>query len=230
MTVIAVLAVWVLVGASCWAIRRRVHQGIAPGQRRNSDPARGRGLRGRLTAVADAGSVAVEAALITPVFLVIIVGIVEFSAAYRDQLGIESAVRAAARIGSAEPRTSTFANDAASAFVAEGSAISLSNVQQFWVYKADKTSGYPYGTSSFALCPSSTCIAYTFSGGTYSSSGTWAPASQDACSGEEDSIGVYVSYKHSWITSVIATSPLSLTSHTVMRLEPIPATLAGGCK
>jgi hypothetical protein len=49
------------------------------------------------------------------------------------------------------------------------------------------------------------------------SSGSWPASSQDACPGEEDSIGVYLSFKHNAVTDVLFSS-MNLTSHTTMRI------------
>ena len=57
------------------------------------------------------------------------------------------------------------------------------------------------------------------------SGGSWPPRAQDACLGEQDSLGVYLSFKHDAVTNVFFSS-MDLTSHTVMRLEPF-ASVAG---
>jgi hypothetical protein len=49
------------------------------------------------------GAVAVEAALVTPVLVTLILGILEFSLILRDYLAVSSAVRVGARIASANP-------------------------------------------------------------------------------------------------------------------------------
>lgn len=174
---------------------------------------------------ADRGAVAVEAALVIPVLLLIVVAITEFGLAYKDQLAVTSAVRAGARMASAEPRIATFAQDAADAVAREGAALDLTQVTALWVYKAD-TSGNPPSSCS------TNCISFSYSSATkkfVQSSGSWAYTSQDACVGEQDSVGVYLAYKHSAITHVLFSS-VSLTSRTVMRLEPIPSMQTGGCK
>src|SRR5690348_3474065 len=106
----------------------------------------------RLWARRDDGVTAVEAAIVVPVFLLLVVGIIEFGLAFKDQLAVTSAVRAGARIASAEPRFASFATDAASQVAREGSAIDMNDVEQLWVFKADST-GHPIGSGgTFGSC------------------------------------------------------------------------------
>jgi hypothetical protein len=180
---------------------------------------------------ADRGSVAVEAALVIPVLLLLIIGLLEFGLVFKDQLAVTSAVRAGARIAAAEPRYANFAADAAAAVAKEGSAIDMSGVRALWVYQAD-TSGHPVGAGgSFGSC-STNCIKFVWNNATKAfvqNSGSWPAVNQNACQGQQDSIGVYLQVNHSAVTTLIF-STLGLDSYTVMRLEPIPALAAGGCK
>jgi Flp pilus assembly protein TadG len=185
----------------------------------------------RRRAASDRGSVAVEAAIITPIFILILIGVLEFGFAFKDQLAVTSSVRAGARIASAEPRGATFATDAAAAVAREGSALDLTQVQDLWVYKADST-GHPMGAGgSFSSC-SSSCVQFTWNAASkqfVQSADSWPASSQDACFGEQDSVGVYLQFKHPGVTDVIFSS-LKLTSHTVMILEPYASVNGAGCK
>ena len=193
---------------------------------------RSRWLRRRHALVrGDRGVTAIEAAIITPVFMLLLIGIIEFGLAFKDQLAITSAVRAGARIASAEPRYANFATDAASQVAREGSAADLSKTQALWVYKADST-GHPIGAGGTFNSCSTACVQFTWNSSSKSfvqSGGSWPATSQDACPGEEDSVGVYLKVNHSGVTNLFF-SVLGLQSYTVMRLEPIPAMQTGGCK
>jgi hypothetical protein len=173
---------------------------------------------------------AVEAAIVIPVFIMLVIGVIEFGLAFKDQLAVTSAVRAGARIASAEPRYANFATDAASQVAREGSALDMTQVTSLWVYQAD-ASGHPIGAGgSFSSC-STNCVKFVWSASSNTfvvSSGSWPPASQNACQGSQDSVGVYMSFNHAAVTHVFF-SALNLTSYTVMRFEPIPALQAGGC-
>ena len=52
----------------------------------------------------EGGAVAIEAALLTPLLLLLLFGIIEFGMLYKDYLAVTSSVRAGARMASAEPR------------------------------------------------------------------------------------------------------------------------------
>ena len=109
----------------------------------------------------DRGVTAVEAAIVTPIFMLLIVGVIEFGLAFKDQLAITSAVRAGARIASAEPRQATFATDAAGQVAREGGAVDMTDVKELWVYQAD-SSGHPLGAGGgFGSCTQN-CVHFTW--------------------------------------------------------------------
>jgi Flp pilus assembly protein TadG len=200
-------------------------------------PGKQRGRRGRrplfLNRITrdDRGVAAVEAAIITPVFLLLVFGIIEFGLVFKDQLAITSAVRAGARIASAEPRTATLAEDAASQVAREGSAIDMTDVKSLWVYQADST-GHPEGAGgSFDSCATN-CVQFTWNVSSKSfvaTAGSWDATAQNACQGTQDNVGVYLSFNHPGVTQAFFNS-IGLSSYTVMRFEPIPTLQAGGCK
>ncbi|WP_295692688.1 TadE family protein [Lapillicoccus sp.] len=179
------------------------------------------------------GAAAVEAALVLPVILVIFFAIFEFGLLFKDWLGVVSAVRAGARIASAEPRVSTFAQDAALQVQNGSTGIDMSGLQAMWVYQADSNGNPVGGSSSFTSC--TTCVKFTWDNvnkkfilpAAYTG---WTALQQNACPGDpaHDTIGIYMELKHQWITNAIFTSPIVLKEHTVMSLEPMPTT--SGCK
>jgi hypothetical protein len=177
----------------------------------------------------DRGVAAVEAAIVTPIFLLLVIGIIEFGLAFKDQLAITSAVRAGARIASAEPRTTTFATDAAAQVAREGSALDMKNVQALWVYQAD-ASGHPVGAGGTFKSCATNCDVFSWSGSSFvQTGGAWNVTSQNACQGTQDTVGVYLSFKHPSVTQAFF-NYVGLSSYTVMRFEPIPALQTGGCK
>jgi Flp pilus assembly protein TadG len=176
------------------------------------------------------GAVAVEAALITPLLVLLLFGITEFGMVYRDYLAVTSSVRAGARLASSEPRKLSFAQDAADQVAREGGALNMANVKEMWVYKADSaagvTNGAPLGGSGgFTNC--TTCVKFTWNGSSFVPTGspTWPSSAQNACANDalHDSVGVYVKYDHQGITDLLF-DKLTLQSHTVMSLEPLPST------
>jgi Flp pilus assembly protein TadG len=188
-------------------------------------------MRRRRRSRDDRGVTAIEAAIILPVFLTIVVGIIEFGLVFKDQLAVSSSVRAGARLASAEPRVSTFAADAAAQVAKAGAGLDMTQVTAMWVYKADST-GHPIGAGGgFGSCTTS-CDQFTWSaasGACVQTTTGWSSTQQDACQGEQDSVGIYMQFNHQSVTSLFFSS-LTLSSYTVMRLEPIPGLQAGGCK
>jgi hypothetical protein len=180
----------------------------------------------------DRGVVAVEAAIITPIFLLLVVGIIEFGLVFKDQLAITSAVRAGARIASAEPRIASFADDAASQVAKEGSALDMNDVKALWVYRADPSdpSGHPVGAGGTFNSCAIDCIQYKWGGSSFvKTGGSWDSTQQNACQSHQDSVGIYLSFTHPGVTQAIFNA-IGLSSYTVMRLEPIPALQTGGCQ
>jgi Flp pilus assembly protein TadG len=181
------------------------------------------------------GAVAVEAALITPLLIMLVFGIIEFGFLFKDWLAVTSAVRAGARIASAEPRVATYATDAASQVAKEGAALSFDNNTVLWVYQAG-SNGFPVGQSGYSACTTN-CVKFTWNSASKSfvqQVGTdWPAANQNACEGDaaHDTVGVYLAVKDTGITGMFF-STKTLRSRTVMSLEPVPATDldANGCK
>ena len=163
--------------------------------------------------------------MLTPLLLLLVFGIVEFGMVFKDWLAVTSAVRAGTRMASAEPRVTTFAQDAANQVAKEGAAINMNNVEELWIYKAD-ANGYPVGgTSSFTSCSG---VKFHWSSASHTFvpySTTWTAIQQDACAGDvnHDTVGVYLEVLHPSITGLIFSS-MTFKEHSVMSLEPIPTT------
>jgi len=174
----------------------------------------------------EGGAVAVEAALVTPLLLLLIFGIIEFGMFFKDYLAVSSASRAGVRIASAEPRMATFADDAANAVLREGAALNPELIEEVWVYDAD-SDGYPEGGSgSFTSC--SPCVKYKYDSATETMkaySDTWPASAQNACQNDpgRDSVGIYVQYEHTSVSGLVFETT-TITDHTVLSLEPIPST------
>ena len=169
------------------------------------------------------GAAAVEAAIVTPMFILLIVGILEFGMFFKDYLSVASAVRAGVRTASAEPRMSTYAQHAADSVGGEGAGFARGDVQELWVYKAKLADKFPIGASSFANC--TTCVKFAWNGTSFSPTySNWAAASQQACAaGPPDRVGVYLRLRHKAFTGFIFTS-ITIEESTVLRFEPKPST------
>lgn len=174
------------------------------------------------------GAVAVEAALVMPILVALVFGIVEFGMYFKDSLAVSNAVRAGVRIASAEPRIEHFATDAADSVAREATALSMGDVAELWVYQADDA-GIPVGdTGRFQSCTS--CVKYSWDAGAGSFreiSDTWPHTAHNACIPEEGgtdrrmSIGVYLRYRHESTTHLFM-DEMEIRDHAVMKFEPIP--------
>jgi len=179
------------------------------------------------------GGAAVEAAIVTPVILAMLFGIIELGFLFKDYLAVAGSVRAGVRIASANPRRATFAQVAADDVAATGTAANLGDVKQMWVYKADPASDKPIGYTTFADC--SICVKFRWDTGTRAFvpiSDNWAATSQNACSssstgGPPDRIGVYVQLKHDAFTKLVFDT-ITISEASILTLEPMP--FLTGCK
>jgi len=177
----------------------------------------------------DGGAVAVEAALITPLIMLLLFGIIEFGFVFKNHLAVSSSTRAGARIASAMPRADDFAIRAAESVVREGAALERQNIVKVWVYRANASTGLP-DSGNFSSCTA--CVRFAVDPSTGTPTATydgWQAASQNACVNDpaHDYVGVYVEYSNPGVTGLIFNS-LTLSDRSVMSLEPLSNTVA--CK
>jgi Flp pilus assembly protein TadG len=185
-----------------------------------------RAIRARLRR--DDGAAAVETALVMPLLILVVFGVIEFSMLIKDHMAMNSAVRAASRVASAEPKTSSFADDAIAAIQTQGSALPMGNVNEVWVYEAG-TNGMPTGQTEFSNC-TTRCLRYTPVGDTYVlAGGSWDESEINACAGDPNitAVGIYMNGTHPFLTTLFQGS-MDLEQHSVMRFEPIPSDLSWG--
>ena len=184
------------------------------------------------------GAVAVEAALLVPILLVLLLGIVEWALMMRDSLSVTEAARVGARTASAMPRQSAFTQATVDAIGVAGSAMPKSRISQVLVYKANDR-GYPGPSGSTTMSCSgyeSSCDRYVWDAGhsrfvLSPASSPWnprgtsgAPGNVNACpvgsGGPPDSVGVYVEAVHPWVTGLFGSSR-TLRDRAVLPFEPM---------
>ena len=178
------------------------------------------------------GASAVEAAIVTPVVVSMLFGIIEFGMLFKDYLGAQAMLRAGVRVASAEPRNGTFAADAVAKMQQTGTVVNPVDVKELWVYKANPDNDFPYGFTSFSNC--TTCVKFTWDPGTHILVGCttprWPASSHNACTraagGPPDRVGVFLKVKHNSITGIIGS--LDIAEGAALFLEPFPA--LAGCK
>jgi Flp pilus assembly protein TadG len=169
------------------------------------------------------GAVLVEMAILLPVLIIVVFGIIEWSSAYHDSSITSDAARAGGRIAAAESLNPDYALDAASAADSALETLPSNEPQQLWVYKAN-SNGYPGTETSFSSCDVN-CIKYTWQSATKSfntaapGGSGWPASSQQVCNEPFDEVGIYVQIQHFFITNLFGAT-VTLSSHAVYRLEP----------
>ncbi len=190
------------------------------------------------------GAVAVEAALVTPLLLLLVFGIIEMSLLMRDHVAVSSAVRVGGRIASASadaahiPCTDPsvpcspehapgFAQAAADAIQRAGSAMPKDSIDFILVYEAN-ADGFPGAATDLtdpeASC-STNCVKYVWSESANKfqyASGAWDSAMVNACANDADaaSVGVYLQADHDFVTGIFAETT-TVSDHAVMKFEPL---------
>ena len=197
----------------------------------------------RRRALGELGAVAVEAALVTPLLLVLLLGIVEMSLMMRDVVSTNSSVRTGARVASASagagPGTCQASADpppctpasapavaqvAADAIARAGSAMPKDSIEWILVYSAN-AGGYPLPTGNTSFTCSSKCVKYVWDDGLNKfrySSGSWSSASINACLNDagRESVGVVLQANHPWVTGFFGDG-VTLRERSVMQFEPL---------
>lgn len=181
----------------------------------------------RARASEDRGGVAVEFALIAPILIMLLFGVIEFSLLLRDHVATTSLVRAGSRTASAMPRSAKMVTATVEAMERAGSALPKNAYEELWIYRA-RADGTPQ-SGSFGTCDSD-CVRYTWDeDGEFrkTADSDWDPETINACPGDPDadSVGVYLMARHQWLTGLF-TDSTQVSDHAVMRFEPV-ATLAG---
>jgi len=189
--------------------------------------------------------VAVEAALVTPILFMFVLGIVEMSLLMRDTVATTSAVRVGGRVASvsagagpgvcaasANPppcspaSTPALAQAAADAIQRAGSAMPKDRINYILVYRAN-SGGYPLPAGNTSLTCSSSCVRYVWDSGLSKfryAGGTWQSTDINACvnHANRDAVGIAMVADHPWITGLFGDG-VELTERTVMNFEPLPS-------
>lgn len=204
----------------------------------------------------DSGVSALEFAIVVPILLLLVIGIMEFAFVIRDQLSVAAAARTGVRTASTEasagPGTCpglpvicvptsvpALAQDAVDAIQQSGSAMPQEYVDYVLVYSAN-AKGFPQGISgdevrstmpSTAECATmGECVVFTwdraarrfkYTSGTWDSSTIYACAPTSANPAGPDSVGVYMSATHPFLSRLFGAT-LTIASRSVLVFEPLP--------
>jgi hypothetical protein len=190
--------------------------------------------------------VAVEAALVLPILLVIMLGIVEYALVFRDNIALTSATRQGARVASAAAdagpgvcetgptappcaptSTPALAQAAADAIQRAGKALPEDSIDYILVYKAN-TQGFPGADGNTTMPTScagvSNCVMFVWRASANAfryQSGAWNSTTINACVNESDTLGVYMHATHDMMTGIFGDTE-DVSDRAVMKFEPLP--------
>jgi hypothetical protein len=205
----------------------------------------------------DRGAVALEAALITPILLIVVLGIIEMGFLMRDHNVVVSNTRVGARIASTgagagpgtcvsgpeePPCTPTsapaLAQMAADAIQRSGSAMPVDQIQYILVYKANDL-GYP-GSNGSSVMPTScagysNCVRFVWRKSANKfryAEGSWNSRTISACfpgtaTNPLDRVGVQLVASHKTFTGLFGDS-ITLEDHSVFNFEPLATQTCSG--
>jgi Flp pilus assembly protein TadG len=192
----------------------------------------------------DGGAIIAEAALLTPFFITLMFGMLEFGGAFRDYLTVSSSTSAAARQAAVQGNAPYADWYILHTIVTASAAMPLSQINYVVIYKANATGTSPPAgcltsgsTGSGAPSYNSACNRYTnadlltavgtapptswTTSGPYAPSQNW-PSTQRyvlLASPGPDYVGVYINATHPWITGLFG-STITMTNNTVAQIEP----------
>jgi hypothetical protein len=192
---------------------------------------RGAARRSRPDGGRERGAALVEAALVSPLIIVLLFGLLEFGMLFKDYLTVANATRAGARIGSAEGSNPQADYQILQSIKGASSAMSAGDIQRIVVFKASASNGTVPQTCKDGT-PGSTCNVYVatdmnrpssdFGCGAGQPDNYWCPTTRkDNQADPPDYIGVYIKAQHNWITGLFGSSRM-MGDTTVMRIEPQP--------
>jgi Flp pilus assembly protein TadG len=173
------------------------------------------------------GAVLIEAAIVMPLLITLVMGIIEFGMVFSDMQTVGSASRAGARSAVAYSRQSGYDIQAVDAVASALTARTTGTPLELWIYRvedsgAGKTNGAPEGYPNFENCLVE-CQKYTWNGSSWvkDTTTTWLYTDMNACTLPLEELGVRVKVRHDMVTGLFGSS-ITLTDKAIMRLEPQP--------
>ena len=173
------------------------------------------------------GAVLIEAAIVMPLLITLVMGIIEFGMVFSDMQTVGASSRAGARSAVAYSRQLGYDTQAVDAVASALTARTTGTPLELWIYKVAstgtaKTNGAPEGYPNFENC-TTYCQKYTWNGTSWvkDPSTTWLFSSMNACTLPLDELGVRVKVRHTMVTGMFGSS-ITLTDKSIMRLEPQP--------
>lgn len=178
------------------------------------------------------GIAVLEAAFVTPIFFMLVLGIMELGLCLNDYLAVSNAVRGGARVASASGNDVYADYGILKAIEKEASALDDRNIQLIVVYKPATFGEAPTATCQAGTGVAGVCNVYRATDfarpksdfgclGTQDLDRFWCPSSRKiTLSGTgSDYVGVWFKAQHPWLTKMFG-STKTLTDSSVIRLEP----------
>ena len=198
------------------------------------------------------GAVVVEAAIVTPLLMIMLLGIIEMALLMKDDVALTSAVRNGGRIASANAgagpggvaaddgscttpctpgNAPKFAQLAANAIQSAGSALPKDSIQELWVYKAN-SKGYPCPVdtgcetnTATAMTCGLNCVKYKWLKARDEFryySGTWLSKSVNACANNNPDVVGVYMKAKHSFLTGFFTDSTLIEDHAVFTFEPLP--------
>ncbi len=189
----------------------------------------------------------VEAAFVTPVFALLIFGVLEFGLAFQDYLSLHNAATSGARQGAIAGAASDADYQVLTA-IKSRTALPTGRITRVVVYHADDvTTPVPAGCKAGTPSTGSGSPNYTLACNVYATSDFsqpqsyfqtctspspsrfWCPANRktaekaDKGNGPPDWVGVWIQVRHPFLTGLFGSS-VTLESTSVARIEPLSRT------
>ena len=182
----------------------------------------------------------VEAVIVFPVLVVIMMGSLEFGMAYRDSTTISTALRTSARTVASQGNDGTADYYALQALKAGLSGIPTAAIGRIVIYNAstqDKpdtpclTMAAPGGQTGTKACNVYTAASLSLASTSFSSTATgscpgtavdryYCPLTRDVIMASvTDYVGVYIQVRHDFVTRLFGAN-LTITDKLIVQLEP----------
>jgi TadE-like protein len=174
------------------------------------------------------GAVMVEMAIVVPIFILLVFGMLEFGLAFKDRLAMAHAAQTAARVAAVQGNEDVADREILKGFTRGLSAVaSLDAVKFVDVFKAnpDGTPGpYDRYTPADSTCGWDPCPDPDEGVPIYGIPSSYPPCGRDTAFDPEDgvdTIGVRVTYTHGWVTGVLGLSESTWEETTRRQIESV---------
>jgi Flp pilus assembly pilin Flp len=172
----------------------------------------------------ESGAVAVEAALVTGLLVLIVIGAFEYGMAFRSWFGLVASSREGARVGASVGPVTDADCRIVEAAAAALSSTSDNEVVRVRVFQYDPVNGTETGSfnSYRPVDPDTPDDAILRCVNWWQEFYTWDETTRENTGEDRDWLGVEVEYLHSWITGLLWwDGQVQWSNQAIMRVEPV---------